>query len=71
MILLLAKQKEPITLEFINSFVDWGVNTIDKGSFDNLDSLKKDILEKVNNLVRYYKSTTRKNGVELYKLISH
>ena len=72
LILLLAKQKEPITLEFINSFVEWGVYTIDKSSFDNLDSLKKDILEKANNLTgSSYTSTTSKDNIKLYKLISH
>lgn len=72
LILLLAKQKEPITLEFINSFVKWSVDTIDKGSFDNLDRVKKDILEKANNLTgSSYTSTTDKDNIKLYKLISH
>ena len=66
LILFLAEQKDPISLEFINSFVEWGVDTIDKGSFDNIESLKRDILDKANNLTRFYTSTTYKDNIELY-----
>ena len=65
--LFLAKEKgHAVTWEFIKSFIEWGFDVIDKGSFD-----KEMILDRARNLIDYYTVDIHDGIITQYKLISH
>jgi tetratricopeptide (TPR) repeat protein len=67
LILFLTKEKRhAVTWEFIKSFIEWGFDVIDKGSFD-----KEDILDRARNLIDYYTVDIHDGIITQYKLISH
>jgi len=67
LILFLAKIKgHALTWEFINSFIEWGVDEIDKNHFD-----KEEISKRARNLVNYYTADIHDGNITLYYLISH
>jgi tetratricopeptide (TPR) repeat protein len=67
LILFLAKEKgHAVTWEFIKSFIEWGVDVIDKSRFD-----KEMILERARNLINYYAVDVHDGNITQYYLISH
>jgi tetratricopeptide (TPR) repeat protein len=67
LILFLAKEKgHALTLEFLSSLIEWGVDVIDKTRFDN-----GVILERARNFINYYTADIRDGNITQYYLISH
>jgi tetratricopeptide (TPR) repeat protein len=67
LILFLAKEKgHALTWEFLSSFIEWGVDVIDKSRFD-----KEMILERARNLINYYTVDIHEGSITQHYLISH
>ncbi len=67
LILFLAKEKgHAVTWEFLSSFIEWGVDVIDKSRFDN-----GVILERARNFIDFYTADIHDGSVTQYYLISH
>ena len=54
----LVKKGHAVTREFLSSFIEWGVDVIDKTRFD-----KRVILERARNFINFYTADIRDGSI--------